>query len=108
MDPTTGALGYGLEYTYSVMERLRLAALSGDAMTAMPMLCTVGEESWRQKESKATEGIPLTWGAQEKRAILWEEITAVSLLQSGANILVLRHPQTIARVKEVIQRLTNY
>ena len=51
MDPTTGALGYGLEYTYSVMERLRLAALMGDAMTQQPMICTVGEEAWRQKEA---------------------------------------------------------
>ena len=50
MDPNTGALGYGLEYTYSVMERLRLAALMGDAMTQQPMICTVGEEAWRQKE----------------------------------------------------------
>ncbi|MGD9317582.1 MAG: acetyl-CoA decarbonylase/synthase complex subunit delta, partial [Anaerolineae bacterium] len=53
MDPTTGALGYGLEYTYSVMERLRIAALTGDGMTQQPMICFVGEESWRQKESRA-------------------------------------------------------
>ena len=51
MDPNTGALGYGLEYTYSVMERLRLAALMGDAMTQQPMICTAGEEAWRQKEA---------------------------------------------------------
>ncbi len=25
MDPMTGAMGYGLEYTYSVMERIRSA-----------------------------------------------------------------------------------
>ena len=53
MDPNTGALGYGLEYTYSVMERLRLAALMGDTMTQQPMICTVGEEAWRQKEGRA-------------------------------------------------------
>jgi hypothetical protein len=56
MDPTTGALGYGLEYTYSVMERLRLAALTGDGMTQQPMICFVGEESWRQKEARACRG----------------------------------------------------
>ena len=28
MDPTTGGLGYGLEYSYSVMERDRMAALT--------------------------------------------------------------------------------
>ena len=53
MDPNTGALGYGLEYTYSVMERLRLAALMGDTMTQQPMICTAGEEAWRQKEGRA-------------------------------------------------------
>jgi len=57
MDPTTGALGYGLEYSFSVMERLRLAALQGDSMTQQPMICFVGEESWRQKESKVGEGV---------------------------------------------------
>ena len=56
MDPTTGALGYGIEYTYSVMERLRIAALMGDGMTQQPMICTVGEESWRQKEGQVPRG----------------------------------------------------
>ena len=62
MDPNTGALGYGLEYTYSVMERLRLAALMGDAMTQQPMICQVGEEAWRQKEARAADGVPDGWG----------------------------------------------
>ncbi len=105
MDPTTGALGYGLEYTYSVMERLRLAALGGDKMTSMPMLCTVGEEAWRQKEAKASEGVPESWGPLEERALLWEEMTAISLLHSGANIIVLRHPRTVERVQVAIARL---
>ncbi len=105
MDPTTGALGYGLEYTYSVMERLKLAALGGDAMTAMPLFCTVGEESWRQKEAMAAEGVPVSWGDHKLRSILWEEITALSLLQAGANIIVLRHPETVGRVKSAIDKL---
>jgi acetyl-CoA decarbonylase/synthase complex subunit delta len=105
MDPTTGALGYGLEYTYSVMERLRIAALTGDGMTQQPMICFVGEESWRQKESRATEGVPDEWGNIEKRGITWELVTATALLESGANIVVLRHPKTVAVVKETIDKL---
>lgn len=105
MDPTTGALGYGLEYTYSVMERLRLAALSGDAMTAMPMICFAGEESWRQKESVATEGMPHSWGDQKQRSILWEAITALSLVEAGANIIVMRHPKSVEMVKSAIDKL---
>lgn len=105
MDPTTGALGYGLEYTYSVMERLRLAGLQGDAMTAMPMICSVGEEAWRQKEAKAVDGLPASWGNHEERSILWEEITAISLINSGSDIIVLRHPKAVASVKGAIERL---
>ncbi len=62
VDPTTGALGYGIEYGYSVMERLRLAALQGDAMTQLPMLVHPGFETWKTKESKVGEGVPETWG----------------------------------------------
>jgi acetyl-CoA decarbonylase/synthase complex subunit delta len=105
MDPTTGALGYGIEYSYSVMERLRLAALGGDAMTAMPMICTVGEESWRQKESRVTEGVPQSWGDHQERALIWEQITASTLLNAGADIVVLRHPKTVALVKATIDKL---
>jgi acetyl-CoA decarbonylase/synthase complex subunit delta len=105
MDPTTGALGYGLEYTYSVMERLRLAALTGDGMTQQPMICFVGEESWRQKESRAAEGVPAEWGNIEKRAITWETVTATALLESGADIVVLRHPKTIGVIRDTINKL---
>ena len=105
MDPTTGALGYGLEYTYSVMERLRLAALQGDGMTAMPMILNPGYEAWRFKEAKASEGVPAEWGDLEERAVAWEAITAVSLLHAGADILVMRHPRAVALVKKAIDGL---
>ena len=105
MDPTTGASGYGLEYTYSVMERLRLAALMGDAMTQQPMICTVGEESWRQKESRVPDGVPEAWGDYATRAVAWEVATASALLHSGADILVLRHPATIAQMRQSISEL---
>ncbi|HSJ52103.1 MAG TPA: acetyl-CoA decarbonylase/synthase complex subunit delta [Anaerolineae bacterium] len=105
MDPTTGALGYGLEYTYSVMERLRLAALTGDGMTQQPMICFIGEESWRQKEARAAQGVPAEWGQVEKRGVTWETVTATALLESGADIVVLRHPKTISVVRDTITKL---
>jgi acetyl-CoA decarbonylase/synthase, CODH/ACS complex subunit delta len=105
MDPTTGALGYGLEYSYSVMERLRLAALSGDSMTQQPMICFVGEESWRQKESRAGEGVPAEWGDWAARGVTWETTTAVALLESGADIVVVRHPETLQLTKQTIAQL---
>lgn len=99
MDPMTGALGYGLEYTYSVMERIRLRALTGDEMLQMPMLCNVGGESWKVKEAKAAgeEG--------EAQGVLWEVTTATNLLLSGADILVLRHPKSVAALRKTIEGL---
>ena len=105
MDPTTGALGYGIEYGYSVMERLRLAALQGDAMTQQPMIVTPGFEAWKTKEAKVGEGVPEAWGDWKKRAIHWETLTAIALVESGADILVLRHPESVRRVKEAIGEL---
>ncbi len=105
MDPTTAALGYGVEYGYSAMERLRLAAFQGDAMTQQPMLVTPGEEAWRMKEAKVGEDVPEAWGDWEERGITWETLTATTLIQSGADIVVLRHPESVRRIKEMINKL---
>jgi len=105
MDPTTGALGYGIEYGYSAMERLRLAALQGDAMTQLPMIVTPGFEAWKTKEAKVGEGVPEAWGDWERRAVNWETLTALTLLESGADIVVLRHPESIRRVRAAIEDL---
>ncbi len=105
MDPTTGALGYGLEYTYSVMERVRLAALSGDAALQQPMIVTAGYEAWRAKETRTGEGVPAEWGDWRTRSLLWEANTAVTLLETGADIVVLRHPDAIPLVKQAIAGL---
>jgi len=105
MDPTTGALGYGIEYGFSVMERLRMAALQGDAMTQLPMIVCVGVETWKTKESKVGEGVPAAWGEWHERGINWETMTALTLLESGADIVVLRHPESVKRVKAAVAEL---
>ncbi len=105
MDPTTGALGYGIEYGYSVMERLRLAGLQGDGMTQQPMIVTPGFEAWKAKESKVGEGVPEAWGDWCRRAIHWETMTALALIESGADIVVLRHPESLGRIKSAISEL---
>jgi acetyl-CoA decarbonylase/synthase complex subunit delta len=105
IDPTTGALGYGIEYGYSVMERLRLAALQGDAMTQQPMIVTPGEEGWKVKEAKVGEGVPATWGDWKRRALNWEALTADALVYSGADLIVLRHPETLRRLRGVLDAL---
>lgn len=105
MDPTTGALGYGIEYGFSVMERLRMAALQGDGMTQFPMIVTPGFEAWKTKESKVGTGVPAAWGEWLPRAINWEVLTAVTLLESGADIIVVRHPESLKQVRAAIAEL---
>ncbi len=105
MDPTTGALGYGIEYGYSVMERLRLAALQGDSMTQSPLLVTPGYEAWKTKEAKVGVDVPDEWGSWEDRAIHWETLTAITLIESGADVVVLRHPESVRRVREAVAEL---
>lgn len=102
MHPATGALGYGLEYTYSIMERTRLAALQGDKMMSMPMVNFVGQEVWRVKEAKTSEKEVPEWGPIASRGPLWEITTAVSYLQAGADILVMCHPKAIESVRKTI------
>jgi len=96
IDPTIGALGYGLEYAYSIMERARLAALSGDKTVASPFICFVGQEAWRAKEAKAGDS---------RQGIMWEILTATALLQAGADLLVMRHPLAIEKVNKYIDKI---
>ncbi len=105
IDPTTGGLGYGIEYTYSIMERVRIGALTGDRMLAMPVVNFVGQEAWRAKETKETEEEYPEWGDHGIRAVLWEILTATTFLQAGSDLLVLRHPEAVAPVKRHIDAL---
>jgi acetyl-CoA decarbonylase/synthase complex subunit delta len=99
----TGALGYGIEYSYSIQERQRLAALGGDKMMAMPVICDVGYEAWRVKEAKL-EDAP-GWGPVRDRGPLWEAATTICLLQAGADIIRMRHPRAVAIVKNFINQI---
>lgn len=105
IDPTIGGLGYGIEYAYSIMERIRLGALQGDKMLSMPVLCTVGSEAWRTKEACAPVSDYPGWGMELERGILWEAVTAMTMIQAGAHILLMRHPEAVARVGKSIDQL---
>lgn len=103
--PTTGALGYGIEYVYSIQERGRLAGLSGDKLLAQPVLCDVGFEAWRAKEAKAPPFDCVTDQTRPRWGLMWEAATAVVLLQAGAELLIMRHPKAIEEVRKTIDRL---
>jgi acetyl-CoA decarbonylase/synthase complex subunit delta len=103
IDPTTGGLGYGLEYSYSVMERLRMAALTqGDDKLQLPIINNLGNEVWKCKEAKQTVEEGPTLGDPEKRGILMEAVGAVSYLMAGSDILIMRHPEAIRLAKSFI------
>lgn len=87
IDPNMGALGYGLDYAYSVIERIKLAGLNGDNMLNMPIITFVGEESWKAKEAKS-QNFPDGWGELSERSFIWECVTAASMLVAGANLVV--------------------
>ncbi len=99
----TGALGYGMEYSYSIQERQRLAALTGDKIMAMPIICDVGYESWRAKEAKLADAPG--WGDVKDRGPMWETTTAICLLQAGADIIRMRHPKAVTTVKNFINEI---
>ena len=99
----TGALGYGIEYAYSIQERQRLAALGGDKMMAMPAICDVGYEAWRAKEAKLADAPG--WGDVKDRGPMWETATAICLLQAGVDIIRMRHPRAVATIRNFINQI---
>ncbi|MCL0088431.1 acetyl-CoA decarbonylase/synthase complex subunit delta [Dehalococcoidia bacterium] len=93
IDPLSSALGYGMEYTFTIMERTKqTGVIFKDAMTQMPIIADLGTECWKTKEARGSK----------EQGLAWEGITALSLLLAGANILVLRHPETLRALKELI------
>jgi len=103
IDPTTGGLGYGLEYSYSVMERLRMAAMvQGDDKLQFPIINNLANEVWKCKEAKEGIDEAPTLGDPERRGVLMEAVGAVSYLMAGTDIMIMRHPEAIRLVKAFI------
>jgi len=104
MDPSIGALGYGIEYTYSVMERIRIAALTQkDEKLQVPIICNLGREVWKTKEVGLESDDLL--GDQERRGIMMEAMTASCMMMAGGEVLIMRHPKAISMTKSLIKGL---
>jgi len=107
IDPTVGGLGYGFEYTFSVMERIRIAALTaGDEKLRSPLFCHVAGEVWKTKEARLTADEAPLMGDPAARGVLLEAMTAQGMLLAGADILVLRHPQTVRLMRWFVDEMT--
>lgn len=103
--PSTASLGYGMEYIYSILERGRLAGLSGDKLMGQPVLLDVGYEAWRAKEARAGDEMAEAWGPIADRGPAWEAVTGADLLQGGCDLLILRHPKAMEAVRNASKQL---
>jgi acetyl-CoA decarbonylase/synthase complex subunit delta len=108
MDPTVSGIGYGIEYCYSVMERIRMAALTQqDEKLQLPIICNIAKETWKTKEVKIPTEEEPKLGDIKKRGILMEAMSAMILLLAGGDIVIMRHPEAIKLVREVIAELAS-
>jgi acetyl-CoA decarbonylase/synthase complex subunit delta len=101
IDPTSGALGYGIDYSFTVTERIRLAGLKGDASLQMPISLGVtnawgARESWKKKKE---------WGDRKYRGPIWEAIQALTLTLAGADLCMMLHPTAVRLYKNILSAI---
>ena len=107
MDPTTAALGYGLDYAYTNMERIRLAGLMGDDELTFPMSSGT-TNAWGAREAwMVSSPLPQDseWGPREYRGPIWEIITGLALSLAGNDMFMMMHPTSVQVLKEITQTL---
>ena len=106
IDPTVSGIGYGIEYAYSVMERMRMAGLTQqDEKLQFPIICNISKEVWKTKEVHLPDN-EMNMGDAKKRGILMEAMTVLVLLLAGGDVMVMRHPEAIRLVREMTADLT--
>jgi acetyl-CoA decarbonylase/synthase complex subunit delta len=106
LDPTVSSIGYGIEYCYSVIERIRMAALTQqDEKLASPIIMNIARETWKSKEAKLPTEQDPKLGDVRKRGILLEAMSAWVLLLAGGDVAVMRHPEAIKLVKGMLTEL---
>lgn len=98
IDPDMGGLGYGIEYGYSIVERIKQAGFDGDTMLNMPIIAFIGEESYKAKEAKSDK-FSEDWGDFHERAAFWEISAACTMAAAGANIITTWNPDTVKTLK---------
>jgi CO dehydrogenase/acetyl-CoA synthase delta subunit len=95
IDPLASAVGYGMEYSFTITERTKhVGVMFGDVAMQMPIIADLGAECWKTSQAKA----------DREQGILWEGVTAMTLLLGGANILVLRHPESARLIRDAVRK----
>ncbi len=104
MDLTTVALGYGLEYSFTIHERARIAALMGDYELQHPVI-SASANAWSARE--AWMKLDRMYGPAELRGPLWETITGLVLLLAGIDLFLMMHPAAVSTMKDLVTLLMN-
>ncbi|MFX1579335.1 MAG: CO dehydrogenase/acetyl-CoA synthase subunit delta, partial [Promethearchaeota archaeon] len=101
IDPTTAALGYGLEYAFTIMQRMRIGGLLGDEELRFP-ISSGTTNAWAAREAwmKNPE-----LGPRELRGPIWESVTALALLLAGNDLFMMMHPAAIKTVHDLVDWL---
>ena len=105
MDLTTVALGYGLEYSFTIHERARNAALMGDAELQHPTI-SASTNAWAARE--AWMKMDARFGARNIRGPIWETLNALTLILAGVDVLMMMHPAAIRTVRETVSNLMKH
>ncbi|MFW9919640.1 MAG: CO dehydrogenase/acetyl-CoA synthase subunit delta [Candidatus Thorarchaeota archaeon] len=101
IDPTTAALGYGLEYAFTMMQRMRLAGLLGDSELQYP-ISSGTTNAWAAREAWLNDD---ALGPRELRGPIWESVTALALLLAGNDLFMMMHPAAIKTVHDLVDWL---
>jgi acetyl-CoA decarbonylase/synthase complex subunit delta len=97
IDPTTAALGYGLEYSISIVEQIRINALKGDKSLQMP-IAAFPANSWSAREANLSD-------VEEDSppiGVMWELTSALVMFLAGADLLVMIHPESTRRFRALL------
>ncbi|MHA1143743.1 MAG: CO dehydrogenase/acetyl-CoA synthase subunit delta [Candidatus Helarchaeota archaeon] len=105
MDPTCAPLGYGIQYSFSIYQRIRLAALKGETDIQCPMSGGT-TNAWGAREAFLANKVKPEWGERNYRGPLWEILTAFMLSIAGLDIAMMLHPLAIQSFRQIVTELT--
>ncbi|MBN1214324.1 MAG: CO dehydrogenase/acetyl-CoA synthase subunit delta [Candidatus Lokiarchaeota archaeon] len=101
MDPTCATLGYGMEYSFSIYQRMRIAGLLGEKDLAFPISGGT-TNAWGAREAWMSESkTPSDWGKREYRGPIWEILNALSLALVGLDLAMMFHPIAASHIKDI-------
>ncbi len=100
MDPTCATLGYGMEYSFSIYQRMRVAGLLGETDLAYPISGGT-TNAWGAREAWMSEKTAPGWGLRQYRGPIWEVINALALTLVGLDLAMMFHPVAAKHLKDI-------